>query len=445
MKHVFRRTLYITFITLLLLSSLNSATNIRSATAAFPTYNGLAQKPLLGWSSWSFLRQDPTEARLMAQADALSQTLKAHGYTYINLDDFWYLNPSTTVDNYGRWAVDTSRFPHGISGIATYIHSLGLNFGIYVTPGIPVAAVKQNTLIEGTSYHARDIADTSRYEMNYNFGANVMYAIDYNKPGAEAYVKSWAKQFASWGVDFVKIDGVGELDINDIQAWSNALRLSGRPIYLQLSNSLSIDAANLWREYANGWRTDGDIECYCKTLTTWSNVATRFTSEPKWAEWAGAGGWNDLDSLDVGNGLKDGLTDAERQTYMTLWAISAAPLYSGDDLTQLDAYGLSLLTNDSVLAVDQDGVVATPLSTNTQQQIWQAHEANGSYVVALFNLSPTSAKVSANWSDLGISGSAAVTDLWSHFDLGTFSTGFSSTLGGHSSRLLQVVPDSSND
>src|ERR1700733_7547858 len=125
MKRVFGRTLYIIFITLLLLSSLNSATNIHSATAAFPTYNGLAQKPLLGWSSWSFLRQDPTEARLMAQADALSQTLKAHGYTYINLDDFWYLNPGTAVDNYGRWAVDTSRFPHGISGIAAYVHSLG--------------------------------------------------------------------------------------------------------------------------------------------------------------------------------------------------------------------------------------------------------------------------------------------------------------------------------
>lgn len=441
MKYMSKRNLYVGLATLLIITSISASANIRSSIDAFPSYNnGLAQKPLLGWSSWSFLRQDPTETRLMAQADALFQTLQAHGYTYINLDDFWYLNPSTTVDNYGRWAVDTSRFPDGIIGTAAYVHSLGLKFGIYVTPGIPVAAVKQNTSIEGTSYHARDIADTSEYETNYNFGSHTMYAIDYSKPGAEAYIQSWANLFASWGVDFVKIDGVGEQDAGDIQAWSNALRRSGRPIYLQLSNMLDINDANMWRQYANGWRTSDDIECYCTTLTDWSDVATRFTTTPQWAQWAGKGGWNDLDSLDVGNGLKDGLTDAERQTYMTLWAISAAPLYSGDDLTQLDSYGISLLTNDAVIAVDQAGIAATPLSTNTEQQIWRAHEADGSYIVALFNLGAHPAKVTVNWSDLGISGAVTVTDLWSHTSQNTFSASFSATLASHASRLLKVVP-----
>ena len=104
------------------------------------------------------------------------------------MDDFWYLNPATTVDQYGRWAVDTSKFPDGIAALASYIHGLGLKFGIYLTPGIPVAAVKQNTPIQGTSYHAKDIANTSVSETNYNYGGGVMYGIDYSKPGAQAFV-----------------------------------------------------------------------------------------------------------------------------------------------------------------------------------------------------------------------------------------------------------------
>lgn len=394
----------------------------------------------MGWSSWSSIRSSPTEAKVKAQAQAMSNTLKSHGYTYINLDDFWYLNPSTAVDQYGRWEVDTSKFPDGISGLASYVHSLGLKFGIYLTPGIPVAAVNQNTPIEGTSYHAQDIANTSKYETNYNFGDKVMYYIDYSKPGAQAFVNSWADLLASWGVDFLKIDGVGDQDIPDIQAWSQALKQSGRQIYFHLSNSLDVNNASVWRQNANGWRVSGDVECYCSTLVTWNSFSNRFNIAPNWVQWAGPGGWNDLDSLDVGNGSKDGITNDERQTYMTLWAISAAPLYIGDDLTSLDSYGLSLLTNDEVIAVDQSGVVAAPFSTGTQQQVWRAYEPDGSYTVALFNLSSASATVSVNWSQLGFSGSASVRDLWNHNNLGSFTNGYSATLNTHASMLLKVVP-----
>jgi hypothetical protein len=411
---------------------------------AHASSNGLANKPLLGWSSWSSIRSSPTEAKIEAQAQAMSTTLKSHGYTYINMDDFWYLNPSTTVDQYGRWVPDSSKFPDGIAGLASYIHGLGLKFGIYLTPGIPVAAVKQNTPIQGTSYHAQDIADTSKYETNYNYGSGIMYYINYSKPGAQEFVNSWANQLAGWGVDFLKIDGVGDNDIGDIQAWNKALQQSGRQIYFHLSNSLDINNVNTWRANSNGWRISGDVECYCSTLVTWGSVSSRFNQAPKWVAWGGPGGWNDLDSLDVGNGSKDGLTNDERQSVMTLWSISAAPLYVGDDLTTLDSYGQSLLTNDEVLAIDQSGVVGAPLVPNATTQVWRAYQSDGSYAVALFNLGSTSATVTVNWGDLGFAGAASVRDLWSRSNLGNFSNSFSATLNSHASRLLKIIPASPN-
>jgi alpha-galactosidase len=416
--------------------------NVRASAALPQENNGLAQTPLMGWSSWSSIRSNPTEATIKAQAQALANTLKSYGYSYINLDDFWYLNPTTSVDQYGRWNVDTSRFPDGMAATANYVHSLGLKFGIYLTPGIPVAAVRQNTPIQGTSYHAADIADTSRYETNYNFGNNAMYYINYSKPGAQAFINSWADELASWGVDFLKIDGVGDWDIPDIQAWSTALRQSGRPIYFSLSNSLDVNNVSIWQQNANGWRISGDVECYCSTLVTWNSVSSRFSIAPRWVGDGGPGGWNDLDSLDVGNGARDGLTNDERQSYMTLWAIESAPLSIGDNLTSLDSYGLSLLTNSEVIAVDQAGHQAHPISQASSQQVWFANNGDGSYTVALFNLGGSTATVSVNWSSLGFSGAASVRDLWSHTNLGTVTNSFSATLNTHASRLLKVTPGS---
>jgi hypothetical protein len=164
----------------------------------------------------------------------------------------------------------------------------------------------------------------------------------------------------------------------------------------------------------------------------------------QWIPNAGPGHWNNLDSLDVGDGTMDGITDTERQSYMTLWAIEAAPLYEGDDLTKLDSYGLSLLTNDEVIGVDQAGVPAKPVSQATDQQVWYAHNPDGSYTVALFNLGSQPATVSANWSDLGITGSASVRDLWQHKNLGNYGSGISATLASHGSELLHITPNGNN-
>jgi alpha-galactosidase len=168
-----------------------------------------------------------------------------------------------------------------------------------------------------------------------------MVGIDYTKPGAQAFINSWADEFASWGVDYVKLDGVGSFDIPDVKAWSDALRQTGRPTHLELSNSLNIADAGVWETYSNGWRTGGDIECYCSStsypLTDWSNVASRFDQVAAWARYGEPGAFNDYDSIEVGNGANDGLTYDERKTQMSLWALAASPFILGTDLTHLTA------------------------------------------------------------------------------------------------------------
>lgn len=164
--------------------------------------------PILGWSSWSFIRRNPTAAKIKTQALALHKSsLQEIGYQYINLDDFWYVcsNHGPEVDAYGRWITDTKRFPakgktNGIKVVADYIHGLGLKFGIYITPGISKQAVKKNTPIKGTAFTAGQIAEPSVTELNYN--CKGMVGINFNKPGAQEYINSWTDMFSKWGGRF---------------------------------------------------------------------------------------------------------------------------------------------------------------------------------------------------------------------------------------------------
>jgi alpha-galactosidase len=432
------------------LAATGAAVGLLTAPNASASNNGLSITPAMGWSSWSFIRRTPTAAKIMAQADAMKNSgLINHGWTYVNLDDFYMKCDANgpVVDGFGRWTVDTAKFPNGMKAVADHVHALGLKFGVYVTPGIPQNAVTENTPIEGTSFHARDIADTTRTEKNYN--CKHMYYIDYSKPGAQAYVDSFARLFASWGADYLKIDGVGAQDIPDVQAWATALRNSGRPINYALSNNLPIANASTWRQLANSWRTQGDVECYCGPgpngsgfpLTTWSRVTGRFGSAASWQPFAGPGGWNDLDSLEIGNGSNTGLTTDQRRSAMTLWAMAASPLILGTDLTNLDPTDLAMLTNDRVIAVNQDGVAAGRIVNSGGAQVWRKKESSGAYVVALFNTNTTgNLTVSVNWSQVGFSGSATVTNLWSGASQGTVTGSYSATLRPGEARLIRAVP-----
>ena len=401
-----------------------------AAPAAKAEANGVGLTPALGWSSWSFIRHDPTAADIEAQAKAMKTSgLARAGFQYVNVDDFWYQCPGSqgpNVDANGRWVIDPAKFPssgslNGIQVVANYVHSLGLKFGLYVTPGISDQAVAQNTPILGTSDTAGQIADGVK-ENNYNCGG--MQGIDYSKPGAQAFINSWADEFASWGVDYVKLDGVGSFDIPDVQAWSAALAQTGRPIHLELSNSLAIADASTWAQYSNGWRTGGDIECYgCETggssypLTDWANVASRFNQVAQWQPYGGPGAFNDYDSLEVGNGSNDGLTFDERETQMSLWSLASSPLILGTDLTNLDPTDLKLLTNRSVLSVDQDAIDASRVADSSTSQVFAKTEKNGDVVAGLFNTSGAAEVVSTTASALGLpaGGSAyLLNNLWTH-------------------------------
>jgi hypothetical protein len=408
--------------------------------------NGLAQKPYMGWSSYSMQvfhnANWITAAQIMAQSDAMHKILQPHGYNYINVDSGW----TGTMDEYGRPQPSTTLYPNGLSEVIEHVHNNGQKFGLYFIPGMSPAVYDANLPIYGTTCHAKDIVVYPLTTADY---WNIDYKIDFSKPCAQSYINSIADQIASWGVDFVKFDSVtpgsGHNDTSidardDVKAWSQAL--APHKIWFELSWALDINYVDTWKKYANGWRVEWDVECYCGTagLTNWANIARLFPKAEQWWRHAGPGGWNDFDSLDIGNGAMDGITQDERQTAMSLWSMSSAQLFTGNDLTQLDSYGIQLLTNDEVIAVNQAGRPAHPVSTATEQQVWYANNGDGSYTVGLFNLGSSKATVTAKWNEIGLSGAASVRDLWSHSDLGVFNSSFSSVdLAPHASRLLRVT------
>jgi hypothetical protein len=409
--------------------------------------NGLERTPVLGWSSWSFLRKLPTADKMKTQALALHNSgLQKIGYQYVNLDDFWYQCPGRqgpNVDSYGRWITDPSRFPaegdtDGIKVVADYVHSLGMKFGIYVTPGISKQAVSRNAPIKGTSYTAAQIAEPSVAENNYN--CKGMVRIDYNKPGAQEYTNSWVDMLAGWGIDYIKIDGMTDNNASDVKAWSNAIRQSGRPMVLDVTQGdLTTAIAPTVMKYANQWEFAPDVECYrCEKhgssypLTSWADVAKRFDYVAEWQPYAGPGAFNDYDSIEIGNGNNDGLTPVERETQISLWALGASPLILGIDLTQLDTTDLQkYLENSEVLAVDQDSIAAKRVLKTGNQQAFAKIESNGEAIVGLFNTGGKTEEVSISATTVGLSENKtgySLSDLW---------TGDTKKIGG---TISAVVP-----
>ncbi|VVJ19377.1 Alpha-galactosidase (EC [Amycolatopsis camponoti] len=428
-----------------------------ASAAAEPPARPVAQKPYLGWSSWSlestnYPGVNPTgpaswltEQHVLQQADVLAAKFKQHGYTYVNIDAGW----ANSFDRYARPVVNPTTFPDGMKYVADYVHKKGLKLGSYLAVGLDLKAYNDgNSPIAGTTNcHTRDLVYPDLRKTN---GWDSAYKIDFANPCAQSYVDSVAQLLAGWGVDFLKLDGVGPgsfkggenyTNTTDVEAWHRAIAKTGRPMEFVISWALSHRQADVWKANTNGWRVDTDVECYCDTLVTWDNsVKQRWNDVVQWIPDAGPGHWNNLDSLDVGSGKMDGLTPAERQSYLTLWAIEAAPLYIGDDLTQLDDYGVELLTNDEVIALNQAGVPAKLVSQTTDQQVWYNRNADGSYTVALFNLAATPARVSADFAQLGISGPVEIRDLWAHDTVSSASA----DLPVHGSRLFKVTPRDRN-
>ena len=420
-------------------------------TPADETEDGISNRsaaPYMGWSSYSMQVYEGgqwiTADQIMAQSDAMHDKLQDYGYDYINIDAGW----NGGQDEYGRPIPSTTLFPDGLDAVIDHVHDNGQKVGLYLIPGMSLETAQKALPIYGAPGCTTENLLKQPLQQGDYWGYG--YRLDFDNPCTEKYIDSIADLLGEWGVDFIKFDsvtpgsGISDLSMDareEVAAWSRAL--DRNDIWFELSWAVDIDYADYWKQYADGWRIDWDVECYCgdEALTTWENVARLFPRLSDWWRHAGPAGWNDLDSLNVGNGKMDGLTRDERRTATTLWATSAAPMYLGNDLTNLDEYGLELITNREVIAVNQAGVPARPVSTATKQQVWYALNPDGTYTVALYNLGRADADITVDWSDIGLDGSAKVRDLWAGKNLGSEAEGFTAeSVPIHGVRLLKVTP-----
>ncbi|MDQ0573819.1 alpha-galactosidase [Agromyces albus] len=425
---------------------------LRPATSQATTSEAeeLGARPYMGWSSYSMQvyagngQQWIIADQIIAQSDAMHEKLQDFGYEYINIDAGW----NGGVDEYARPVPSETLYPDGLQEVIDHIHANGQKVGLYFIPGISPEVYGADLPIFGApDCSTGDIVKRPLQQGDY---WAIGHRIDFSNPCAQAYIDSIAALLGEWGVDFVKFDsvtpgsGIGDLSLDardDVAAWSAALQ--PYDIWFELSWALDIRYVDFWKEHAQGWRVDWDVECYCENeaLTTWDNIARLFPKAADWWRHAGPEGWNDFDSLNVGNGQMDGLTKDERRTAATLWAVSAAPMYIGNDMTNLDEYGLELLTNSEVIAVNQTGRPAHPVSTATPRQTWYSTNPDGSVTVAVFNLGRTDADITVSLADLGIDGSVKVRDLWRKKDLGSVSGEFvAEDVPVHGTELFTFTP-----
>jgi len=410
----------------------------------------------MGWNSWDSFATTITEQQAKAETDYLASHLASHGWQYIVVDIQWYEPNATsfvyrsgaklTMDGYSRLLPAPNRFPSaangtGFKGLADYVHSQGLKFGIHMMRGIPRQAVAQNTPILGSSARAADIADiTSTCSWNSD-----MYGVDMTKPGAQEYYNSEFQQFADWGVDFVKIDDLSRpYHLPEIEAIRKAIDLTGRPIVFSTSpGETPLSQAAHISQHANMWRISDDF------WDNWKSLLHQVTLCAKWAPYTGGGHYPDADMLPLGM-IRQGksmthFTHEEQYTLMTLWCIFRSPLIFGGDLTKMDDFTLSLITNDEVLAVDQHSGGNRQLFNLNGQMAWIANVPDSpDKYVALFNLrdrgtsADAGAPVTVNLRELGFPGSCRIRDLWQKQDLGIITGAFSPAIPWHGAGLYRI-------
>ncbi len=396
----------------------------------------IALTPPMGWNSWNCFAGAVTDEKVRAAADAMvGSGLINHGWSYINIDDYWQNHRDSkdptlqgpTRDKNGK-IVPNVRFPD-MKNLADYIHGLGLKAGLYSSPG------------------------------PWTCGGCA---------GSWLHEKQDARTYADWGFDYLKYDWCsygtiaagGDPNAKDIPLWGkNAkdtegaiypyrvmgrfLREQPRDIVYSLCQYGMGDVWE-WGEKIGGncWRTTGDI------TDTWVSMSDIGFSQNGHEKFAGPGHWNDPDMLVVGrvgwaaNTRPTRLSPNEQYTHISLWCLLASPLLIGCDMTHLDDFTLSLLTNDEVLDVNQDplGKQAARVSQDEDLEVWARDMEDGSKAVGLFNRGETEATVTARWSDVGVSGKRVVRDLWRQKDVGTFDGEYKATVPAHGVVLVRIQP-----
>ncbi|MEX0982585.1 MAG: glycoside hydrolase family 27 protein [Bacteroidales bacterium] len=369
----------------------------------------LAEKPPLGWNSWDCFSGDVNEEQVKAVADYMAEHLKEYGWEYVVIDGGWYNGSS--IDEYGRFWPDTSKFPSAKNGagfkpLADYIHSKGLKMGIHLMRGIPRLAVSEQLKIMGTQYTADEIAEPN----NLCTWSQSRMGINMTHPAGQAYYESLAELFAEWEIDFIKADDMSSpYQVDEIEGLSTALRNSGRDILLSLSpgGSTPLGAASHIRRQAHMFRISGDF------WENWDDLKTHFMLCERWAPYVTENHWPDADMLPIGKLRKTGageweikkinansveeatdeysrFTQDEQITMMNLWSIFRSPLMIGGYLPENDDFTFSLITNKELLALNQESVNNKVIYNDENKSIWTADSQDGKYkYLAVFNISET--------------------------------------------------------
>lgn len=421
------------------------------------------KKPPMGWNSWDCYGAGVTEDELLGNAEFMRDRLKQYGYQYVVCDIQWY-EPAAKgnvynnfadlcMDEYSRLIPAVNRFPSSANGagfkpIADKIHSMGLKFGIHIMRGIPRQAVHRNTRIYGTTARARDIA--SQFSLcPWNTD---MYGVDTEKRGAEEYYDSLFKLYASWGVDFVKVDDIANTEFSpqnpysaekEIEMIRAAIDRSGRDMVLSLSpGPAPLNKAEHLSENANMWRISGDF------WDRWDKLLNMFSLCEKWYPYVKDGSFPDCDILPLGKlcidgsymgdmGRDSGFAKEEQKTMMTLWAVFRSPLFFGGELRLTDDYTLSLVTNPEVINVNQNSEKPLFVYNKGGIAVWQTKIENCT-AVAVFNLSDEEKHYKLSFSDLGIENVRAVRDLWARKDIPKCENDVAVSLKPHSSEFFEI-------
>jgi alpha-galactosidase len=411
----------------------------------------------MGWNSYDCFGGEVTETEVLANADYMARHLLKYGWEYVVIDIAWHtdqqmndFHADTMLDAYGRLLPSVRRFPSAQNGVgfkplADVIHGLGLKFGIHVMPGIPKWAVERNSPILGSGARARDIAHPTRVNQLWPDG---LPFVDLTRPGGQEYYDSLFKLYAGWGVDFVKADGIGGYDPDQVEAFDLARQRCGREMVLSLSAGCP-DHSTYRRhrqEHCEMYRISEDL------WDRWPQLEMAFYNFMAWQSFIGPGHWADGDMLPLGrigaiqhpDNAPDRMTRFtryEQTTLMTLWCIVQSPLMFGGDLPSNDPWTLALITNPDVLAVNQTGLNPHELfrDCSCRSLAWVCDLPNQAKAIGVFNFDGRDRHViRVPFSEVDLPSTCLVRDLWDRRDLGSVSEILEAEISPHGARLFSV-------
>jgi hypothetical protein len=435
----------------------NSAGEAKQQIVLLPTP---AITPPLGWNSYDAYGDSVTEAEMLTNARAIAEHLRPHGWQYVVVDYRWYdpgahdnnpngrANVELTLDANGRLMPSANRFPSAANGagfkpLADQIHAMGLRFGIHIMRGIPRMAVKQNLPIAASDLHAADAADTN----STCAWCPDMFGVRGETPAGQAYYDSLFKLYAGWGLDFVKVDDLSRpYATNEVTAIRNAIEKCGRTIVFSTSpGAAPLERAQHLKDHANMWRATDDF------WDNWGQLSGAMDVCASWNGHGGRGHWPDMDMLPIGR-LSVGhrsvgpermtlFTHGEQLTLLTLWSIFPSPLMLGGDFSSADPWEISLLTNDEVLAINQDTAARPAMRAFNRHglEVWQRTLTDGKIAVAFFNRTEDDTTVAATWADLDLQGAFKARDVWMKKDLADVQGKIELPVPSHSAAMVVLI------